>query len=197
MAGIVLIVAGLVLIFFISIFNKLIRLKNQVKNAFTQIDVQLKRRYDLIPNLVETAKGYLRHERGTLEAVITARNSAQHAREEMKGDPTNSGAMLELQAAEATLTGSLGKLFALSENYPDLKGNTTMQQLMEELSSTENRISFARQHFNDTCMEYNTAQEVFPNSLVVGFGSFSPAELWQLEGAEAKAAAQPVKVSFD
>jgi LemA protein len=155
--------------------------------------VQLKRRYDLIPNLVETAKGYIKHERETLEAVIQARNTAVSANQRASSDPTDQGAISDLIGAEAALTGALGKLFALSESYPDLKANQTMEKLMEELTSTENRVSFARQSYNDSVMTYNTAIESFPDNLVAGFFRFQPAVLWTVENPEEKA---PIKVSF-
>ena len=184
-------ISAVIVIFFISLYNGLITLKNRYQNAFAQIDVQLKRRYDLIPNLVETAKGYLKHESGTLEAVIAARNSAYTASKAVASDPGNPEAMKALVASEATLTGSMGKMFALSEAYPDLKANTTMNQLMEELSSTENRISFARQAFNDAVTEYNTAKQVFPTSLISG--AFSNAQLFAVENPVER---ENVKVSF-
>ena len=168
-------------------------LKNRFKNAYSQIDVQLKRRYDLIPNLVETAKGYLKHERETLEAVIQARNMATAANQKVAQDPGDPQAVETLAGAEAVLTGALGKLFALSESYPDLKANQTMEKLMEELSSTENKITFARQAFNDSVMSYNTAIESFPANIVAGQFKFTHAALWQIEKAEEKEA---IKVSF-
>src|SRR5438128_1574761 len=146
----------------VAIYNGLISLRNRFKNAFAQIDVQLKRRYDLIPNLVETAKGYLKHERGTLEAVIAARNVASGASVKAAQNPGDATAMKELAGAESALTGTLGRLFAVSEAYPDLKANQEMMRLMEELTSTENKVSFARQAYNDSVMAYNTAREVFP-----------------------------------
>jgi LemA protein len=186
------IVAALI-VYVISIYNNLVKLKNRFKNAFSQIDVQLKRRYDLIPNLVETAKGYMKHEREALEAVIKARNSAVDAHDKAASDPADEQAMGDLLGAEAVLTGTLGRLFALSENYPDLKANQTMAQLMEELTSTENKISFARQAYNDSVMEYNTAIETFPDNLVAGPFSFRHARLWEIEKPEEKEA---VTVSF-
>jgi len=165
------IVVGIVVaavVWLISIYNGLVAQRNRFKNAFAQIDVQLKRRYDLIPNLVETAKGYIKHERGTLEAVITARNGAQSANQRAAANPADAEAMKQMAAAEAGLSGALGRLFALSEAYPDLKANQTMMQLSEELTSTENKISFARQAYNDAVMSYNTAIESFPNNFVAG-----------------------------
>lgn len=174
-------------------YNLLVSLRNRFKNAWAQIDVQLKRRYDLIPNLVETAKGYLKHERGTLEAVIAARNAASSANTRVAADPANPEAMKQLMAAEGTLTGALGKLFALSEAYPDLKANTTMNNLMEELTSTENKVAFARQAYNDSVMTYNTAREVFPNNIIAGMFNFAAAEMFVVERPEEREAP---KVSF-
>lgn len=179
--------------YLVAIYNGLVRGRNQFKNAFAQIDVQLQRRYDLIPNLVETAKGYLKHERETLEAVIQARNQAQAASKNASAHPEDSGAIGALGAAEGVLTGALGRFFALAEAYPDLKANQTMQQLMEELSSTENKIAFARQHFNDSVMDYNNQREQFPNNLVAGPFNFQPAKMLELEDKEARKA---VKVEF-
>jgi LemA protein len=178
----------------ISIYNGLVTLRNRFKNAFAQIDVQLKRRYDLIPNLVETAKGYIKHERETLEAVIAARNGAQSANQRAAADPADAAAMQQLSSAEAGLSGALGRLFALSESYPDLKANQTMMQLSEELTSTENKISFARQAYNDAVMSYNTAIESFPDNFVAGFGGFRDATL--LVSTESPEERKPVKVSF-
>jgi len=169
-------------------YNKLVTLRNRFKNAWAQIDVQLKRRYDLIPNLVETAKGYLKHERGTLEAVIAARNAASSANTRVAADPANPEAMKALIAAEGTLSGTLGRLFALSEAYPDLKANTTMMSLMEELTSTENKVSFARQSYNDSVMVYNTQREVFPSNIIAGMFNFGPAELFVVEKPEQREA---------
>ena len=179
--------------FVIGGYNKLVTLRNRFKNAWAQIDVQLKRRYDLIPNLVETAKGYLKHERGTLEAVIAARNAASSASTRVAADPANPEAMKQLIAAEGTLTGTLGRLFALSEAYPDLKANTTMNNLMEELTSTENKVAFARQAYNDSVMTYNTQREMFPSNLIAGMFNFTAAELFTVEKAEQREAP---KVSF-
>ncbi|PYI80533.1 MAG: hypothetical protein DME26_21400 [Verrucomicrobia bacterium] len=181
------------ILFVIGAYNKLVTLRNRYKNAFSQIDVQLKRRYDLIPNLVETAKGYLKHERGTLEAVIAARNSAVTAGAKAAQNPGDPSAMKELGSAETALTASLGRLFAVAEAYPDLKANQTMSQLMEELTSTENKISFARQAYNDSVMAYNTQREVFPSSLIAGSFNFTPAELFVIDKPEQKEAP---KVSF-
>lgn len=177
----------------IGAYNGLVTLRNRFKNAYAQIDVQLKRRYDLIPNLVETAKGYIKHERGTLEAVIAARNSASNASAQAAANPGDPGAMKALVGAEAALTGTLGRLFALSEAYPDLKANTTMNSLMEELTSTENKVSFARQAYNDAVMGYNTRREVFPTNIVANTFNFTAAELFEVQRPEEK---EPVKVSF-
>ncbi|MCX8091462.1 MAG: LemA family protein [Verrucomicrobiae bacterium] len=175
-------------LFIAGTYNKLVTLRNRFKNAWAQIDVQLKRRYDLIPNLVETAKGYLKHERGTLEAVIAARNAAASASTRVAADPTNPEAMKQLIAAEGTLAGTLGRLFALAEAYPDLKANTTMLQLMEELTSTENKVAFARQAYNDAVMAYNTQREVFPSNIVAGLFNFGPAELFVVQKPEEREA---------
>ena len=181
-------------IWVVSIYNKLVALRNRFKNAFAQIDVQLKRRYDLIPNLVETAKGYLAHERGTLEAVIAARNAASGATQRAAANPADGEAMKQMMTAEAGLTGATGRFFALAEAYPDLKANQNMMQLTEELTSTENKIAFARQAFNDAVMSYNTAIESFPDNYVAGFGSFPAATL--LEATESAEERKAVKVSF-
>jgi len=177
----------------VGIYNGLVALRNRFKNAYAQIDVQLKRRYDLIPNLVETAKGYLKHERETLEGVISARNAAQSAGSKAAANPGDPATMQALAGAESGLSGALGRLFALSEAYPDLKANQNMMQLTEELSSTENKISFARQAYNDSVMAYNTKRESFPSNLVAGTFNFGPAELFQIEDPTEKIAP---KVSF-
>jgi LemA protein len=173
-------IIGLVL-FAISIYNRLVAGRNRFKNAFAQIDVQLTRRHDLIPNLVETAKGYIKHERETLEAVIKARNTAVAGLKEAARDPSNPAAMKALAEAEQGLSGALGRLFALSEAYPDLKANENMMQLSEELTTTENKVAFARQAYNDSVMEYNTLRESFPNNFFAGWFSFGPAELLDIE----------------
>jgi LemA protein len=164
----------------VSVYNRLVRLRNKFKNAFAQIDVQLKRRYDLIPNLVETAKGYLKHERETLEAVIQARNAAATAEKRAAANPESSSAIKGLLGAETALTGALGKFFALSEAYPDLKANQNMMQLTEELTSTENKIAFARQAYNDSVMQYNTKRETFPTVVFAGMLGFQNAELFEI-----------------
>lgn len=177
----------------VDAYNKLVTLRNRYKNAYSQIDVQLQRRYDLIPNLVETAKGYMKHERETLEAVIHARNAALTASSQAARSPGDPQAMQQLENAEATLTGALGRLFVLSESYPDLKADRTMTQLMEELTSTENRVAFARQAFNDAITLYNTKREVFPSNLIAGSFNFSAAELLEQVAPEVRNAP---RVSF-
>lgn len=173
-----------VLMYAIVTYNRLVTLRNRFRNAFAQIDVQLKRRHDLIPNLVETAKGYMKHEREALEAVIAARNHAAGAVQRASSAPGNARAMTLLAGAETALTGALGRLFALAEAYPDLKANQTMLQLSEELTSTENRVAFARQAFNDSVMAYNIAREIFPASLIADTFRFSAASLLEAESAE-------------
>jgi LemA protein len=177
MEWIALAVVAVLVFWAITIYNRLVALRNRFKNAFAQIDVQLKRRYDLIPNLVETVKGYIKHERETLEAVIRARSAAVNAAQAASANPGNPAAMQQLGAAEGTLAGVLGRLFALAEAYPDLKANQNMLSLQEELASTENKVSFARQAFNDSVMEYNTRRESFPDNLFAGMFGFGPAEL--------------------
>ncbi|MDE2306943.1 MAG: LemA family protein [Xanthomonadaceae bacterium] len=188
-----LIVVVLIVLYFVAIYNGLVTSRNAYKNAFAQIDVQLTRRHDLIPNLVETAKGYLAHERGTLEAVVQARNAAVSGLAGAKANPGDPAAMQQLAGSENTLTQSLGRLFALSEAYPDLKANQTMMQLSEELTSTENRVAFARQAYNDSVMTYNNRREVFPASFVAGSFGFAAAEPLQIEDPAVRAAP---KVSF-
>ncbi len=183
----------IVLLYPVAIFNRLISLRNRFKNAFAQIDVQLKRRYDLIPNLVETAKGYMKHERETLEQVILARNQASSAAQTAARAPQNADAIKKLMTAETGLTATLGRLFALAERYPDLKANQTMAALMEELSSTENKVAFARQAYNDAVMAYNTYREQFPNLLIAGSFGFETAQLFEVDSPEEKV---PVKVTF-
>jgi LemA protein len=178
--------------FIVGIYNRLVVSRNRFENAFAQIDVQLKRRYDLIPNLVETVKGYMAHERETLEAVIQARNSAFAAEQKVAANPSSSAAVKELNQAETQLGGALGRLFALSEAYPDLKANQNMLALQEELTSTENKIGFARQAFNDAATAYNNQREVFPAVLVAGMFGFTEAALLEAASAEREAP----KVSF-
>ncbi len=181
-------------VYAIAIYNGLVVARNRFKNAFSQIDVQLQRRYDLIPNLIETAKAYMKHERETLTAVIAARNQAQGAARGAAKHPEDAGAIGALAGAETLLTGALGRFFALAEAYPDLKANASMQQMMEELASTENRVSFARQAFNDAVMDYNNRRETFPNTLIAGPFDFRPAKPLEIDNKEAR---QPVRVSFD
>ncbi len=178
---IVLGVIALVVIYAIVIYNKLVALKNRSQNAFAQIDVQLTRRYDLIPNLVETAKGYMKHERETLEAVIQARNAAVSGLQQAKADPSDPAAIKKLGEADQGLTGALGRLFALTESYPDLKANQNMMQLSEELTSTENRVAFARQGYNDAVMEYNTYREQFPPVIIANNFGFKAAALLEID----------------
>lgn len=191
---VVLVVAVLGFFWATGLYNKLVRLRNQFKNAFAQIDVQLKRRYDLIPNLVETAKGYMKHERETLEAVIAARNIAVSAEKGAAMNPTNTQAMQDLLKADAQLTSQMSRFLAVFENYPDLKANQNMSQLMEELTSTENKISFARQAYNDAVMSYNNSREMFPSNLIAGPFNFLPATLFEVENPVER---QAVKVSFN
>ncbi len=176
-----------------GIYNNLVKLRNRYRNAFSQIDVQLKRRHDLIPNLVETARSYMKHERETLEAVIRARNIAESARQEAAAEPGNTSAMTSLMNAESSLGGFLGRLLAVSESYPDLKANQTMKQLTEELTSTENRVAFARQSYNDNATKYNTVVETFPAILVASFFQFGTATLYELQDHSER---EPVEVSF-
>jgi LemA protein len=186
---VVLIVGGMI----VGIYNKLVTMRNRYKNAYAQIDVQLKRRYDLIPNLVETAKGYMAHERGTLQAVTEARNIAYEASKTAAANPGDSSAIKNLASAETGLGGTLSRLMMVSEQYPDLKANQNMMQLTEELTSTENKISFARQAYNDSVMTYNTDREVFPSNLIAGMFNFGAAELFVVDKPEQKDAP---KVSF-
>jgi LemA protein len=182
-----LIFIGGLLFYGVGLYNGLVNKRNRVKNSFAQIDVQLTRRYDLIPNLVESVKGYMEHERGTLEAVIQARNAALNGLQNAAADPSNPAAIQALAAAETTLTGSLGKLFALVENYPDLKASENMLQFQEELASTENKVAFARQAFNDSVLSYNNAREVFPGNFVAGWFRFNAAEFLEIEAEEKRA----------
>ena len=189
LGGIVLIVAFVV----VGKYNLLVSLRNRFKNAFAQIDVQLKRRYDLVPNLVETAKGYLKHERETLENVIKARNVAYTASQAAASNPGDAAAVKGLLSAESGLAGAMSRLMVVAEQYPDLKANQNMMQLTEELTSTENKVSFARQAYNDSVMAYNTAREVFPNNVIAGMFNFAPAELFVVDNPQQREAP---KVSF-
>lgn len=174
----------------IKIYNALITLRNRYENAFSQIDVQLKRRYDLIPNLVETAKGYMKHESETLEAVIAARNAAYKAGEAAAAKPGDPNAMNKLASAEGTLGGALSRLMMVTENYPDLKANENMMSIQEELTSTENKVAFSRQGYNDAVTRFNTRRELFPGSIVANFGGFTKAELFEIENEKEKEAPQ-------
>ena len=172
----------------IGIYNRLVNERNRVKNAFAQIDVQLTRRYDLIPNLVEAVKGYMKHERETLENVIKARNAASSSLDAAKSDPANAQAIKELGQSEGALTAALGRLFALSEAYPDLKANENMMQFQEELASTENKVAFARQAFNDSVLQYNNSAQNFPNNVIAGFFNFEAASFLEIESEEMRSA---------
>ena len=191
---VVLAIVAVVVFLAVGAYNRLINLRNRFRNAFAQIDVQLKRRYDLIPNLVETAKAYMKHERETLENVIKARNTAVTANAAASADPGSAAAIQGLVAAEGALSGALSRLFALAEAYPDLKANQNMMQLTEELTGTENKIAFARQAFNDAVMTFNTAVEQFPSNVIASAFSFKPAEL--LAATESPEEKKPVKVQF-
>lgn len=195
MMGLVLFLGVLALVgfFFVGVFNGLVTRRNRFKNAFAQIDVQLQRRYELIPNLVETAKAYLSHEKETLTNVIAARNQAASAAKAVAGAPDNAALMEKLGQAEGMLGGALSRLMVVSEAYPELKANETMQQLMEEMSSTENRVGFARQAFNDAVMEYNIQREKFPNFFIAGAFGFQLAAQLEIPDVEAR---KPVRVSF-
>jgi LemA protein len=192
--GVLVLVAVVLGLWAVGVYNSLVGLRNRFKNAFAQIDVQLKRRYDLIPNLVEIAKGYLKHERETLEAVIKARNIALAASQSAAANPADGNAMRSLAAAEGGLAGALSRLMVVSEQYPDLKANQNMLQLTEELTSTENKISFARQAYNDSVMTYNTARETFPAVLLAGALGFETAELFKIDDPAERNAP---KVSFN
>jgi LemA protein len=190
------IVLGLIVVilfFAVGGYNRLVTLRNRVKNAFAQIDVQLTRRHDLIPNLVETVKGYIKHERETLEAVIAARNTAIAGLKAAEADPSSAAAIQQLGGAESALTGALSRLLAVVEAYPDLKANQNMMQLTEELSSTENRVAFARQAYNDSVMDYNNACEMFPSGVIANLFQFKSATLLEIESPEMRAVP---KVSF-
>ena len=195
---IILIVIAVVVLFFlmygVGMYNKLIQLKGRFTNAFAQIDVQLQRRYDLIPNLVETAKSYMQYEQQTLTQIIEARNAAKSTATASAQNPGDAAMMAKLNTAESALTSTLGRFFALVERYPDLKANKTMQQLMEELTTTENRIGFARQAFNDEVMNYNIYSTVFPSNIIAGMFNFQPATHFEVSQPAAK---EPVKVSFN
>ena len=191
--GVLLLIVVILALWVVGIYNGLVTLRNRFKNAFAQIDVQLKRRYDLIPNLVETARGYLKHERETLEAVIKARNIALAASQTAAANPADANAMKGLVSAETGLAGALSRLMVVSEQYPDLKANQNMMQLTEELTSTENKIAFARQAYNDSVMSYNTSRETFPNVIFAGMFGFQPAELFKIDDPTERNAP---KVSF-
>ena len=191
--GILVLIVVVLGLWAVGIYNSLVSLRNRFKNAFSQIDVQLKRRYDLIPNLVETAKGYLKHERETLEAVIKARNIALAASQTAAANPADANAMRNLAGAESGLAGALSRLMVVSEQYPELKANQNMMQLTEELTSTENKIAFARQAYNDSVMTYNNARETFPNVVFAGAFGFQPAELFKIDDPTERNAP---KVSF-
>jgi len=170
-----------IVLYGIVLYNNLVGLRNGVKNAFAQIDVQLTRRYDLIPALIESVKGYMKHERETLEAVITARNAAVSGLQAAAADPINAQAIAELSGADQALSGMLGRLFALSESYPDLKANENMRDFQEQLTTTENKVSFSRQAFNDAVMSYNNGIEMFPGSLIAGWFKFTPSAFLEIE----------------
>jgi LemA protein len=191
--GVLLLIAIVLGLWVAGIYNSLVALRNRFKNAFAQIDVQLKRRYDLIPNLVEVAKGYMKHESGTLEAVIKARNVAYTASQAAAANPADAGAVKNLLGAESGLAGAMSRLMVVSEQYPDLKANQNMMQLTEEMTSTENKISFARQAYNDSVMTYNTTRESFPTNVLAGMFNFTEAQLFQIDDATERAAP---KVSF-
>lgn len=186
-------VLAAIAVWVVGMYNNLVNLRNRVRNSFSQIDVQLTRRYDLIPNLIETVKGYMAHERETLEAVVNARNAAVSGLKAAAADPSNAEAMKTLAGAEAALGGTLGRLFALAEAYPDLKANENMIKLQEELTSTENKVAFSRQAFNDSVMTYNNATENFPSNIVANNFSFDAAEFLEIESEEKR---EVPKVSF-
>ena len=191
--GLMIVLGGIIVVFFVGLFvmsayNRLVGLRNRYKNAYAQIDVQLKRRYDLIPNLVETAKGYIKHERETLESVTKARNIAYAAAQTAAANPGDAASMKSLGSAETGLAGTLSRLMMVSEQYPDLKANQNMMQLTEELTSTENKISFARQAYNESAMTYNTQREVFPANIIANTFNFAPAESFVIDQPEQKEA---------
>jgi LemA protein len=194
--GVLVFIVVVIAVFLIGIYNSLVGLRNRFKNAFSQIDVQLKRRYDLIPNLVEVAKGYMKHESETLEAVIAARNTAISAQKAASANPGDPSAMKGLAQSESQLGGTLSRLLMVSEAYPDLKANENMLSLQEELTSTENKVTFARQGYNDSVTAYNTAREVFPAVFFAASFGFMPAELWELDDKEAAAAKERPQISF-
>ena len=193
---ILLVIVGVVAFWAMGIYNGLVTARNAYKNAFAQIDVQLQRRFDLIPNLVETAKGYIKHERETLEAVIAARGAAMAGLSAAKASPGDPSAMAELAASQGALNGALGRLMAVAEAYPDLKANQNMMQLTEELTSTENKVAFARQAFNDMVMAYNNKREVFPNSVFAGMFGFQPATLLEIAADRQAQVREAPKVQF-
>ena len=198
MTGLLILLAIIVVLgfFVVGIYNGLVTARNAFKNAFAQIDVQLQRRFDLIPNLVETAKGYLKHERETLEAVIAARGAAMAGLSAAKASPGDPAAMAELANSQGMLNGALGRLLAVAEAYPDLKANQNMMQLTEELTSTENKVAFARQAFNDSVMGYNNKREVFPSSVVAGMFNFTPAALLEIPTDQQATVRAAPKVTF-
>jgi LemA protein len=193
---ILLVIVAVVAFWAMGIYNGLVTARNAYRNAFAQIDVQLQRRFDLIPNLVETAKGYIKHERETLEAVIAARGAAMSGLAAAKASPGDPSAMAELASSQGMLNGALGRLMAVAEAYPDLKANQNMMQLSEELTSTENKVAFARQAFNDSAMAYNNRREVFPSSVVAGMFQFAPAALLEIAADQQAAVRAAPKVQF-
>jgi LemA protein len=193
---ILLVIVVVLVLWVVGIYNGLVTARNAFKNAFAQIDVQLQRRFDLIPNLVETAKGYIKHERETLEAVIAARSAAMSGLSAAKASPGDPSAMAELASSQGMLNGALGRLMAVAEAYPDLKANQNMMQLSEELTSTENKVAFARQAFNDSVMSYNNRREVFPSSVVAGMFQFAPAALLEVPAADQAQVRAAPKVQF-
>jgi LemA protein len=193
---ILLVIVVVLALWIVGIYNGLVTARNAFKNAFAQIDEQLQRRFDLIPNLVETAKGYIKHERETLEAVIAARSAAMSGLSAAKASPGDPAAMAELASSQGMLNGALGRLMAVAEAYPDLKANQNMMQLSEELTSTENKVAFARQAFNDSVMSYNNRREVFPSSVIAGMFQFAPAALLEIPAADQAQVRAAPKVQF-